>query len=660
MYIKNIKIKNYRNFKDFGMSFQDGLNVIIGANNAGKTNLLRAIELISELEIKVDDFNKNDLLVNYNNKYKTEAPKIEIEYQIYHEIDEEDTDDESILKLIPFLGLDKIEEHKSSQGSSTKYSIVANITMRYSIDPKHIDKYKDNIKDADSIVKYIDALNVTQKYYLWEFTNGITTESAEKKGVTDIFRIDFIEAERNVNAVYRETRKTIEEFIKSDDNTSALQLMKEAISDAMKTNIDSVLSQIDNIVAKENNEIGLEKGNVAITQNVRPTASISEFYIIDVKDTKTDFVVPLSHNGVGYNNLINMYMLIKLVEMRKEKDSRILCLEEPEAHLHPAMQYKLFSYLKRINDENKLNQQIFVSTHSSNITAVAGFDNMHIIDYNRDKHEVVSIDLKDQFKAAPVAKNHMMKFLDVTRSDMLFASRVILVEGIAEKLLLPKFMEKLGCPYEDEHISIVEIGGKHFDHFLKVFANNQIDTKVLCVTDKDYKTIDEELDSIPEYLNFEPEHVKKLNETYEKNSNIKIKYQTTYGRTFEDEMFLANCDKDSCMNGCKLLRIALSETLHSFIDDNCLSFENWKLNEEKIDGRSKKKIQKILKLFDKAISRTPAEKEKYEKLFFANLFLSYAKDKKGDVALQILTDENLIKSIVVPEYIKEGLKWLMK
>lgn len=69
------------------------------------------------------------------------------------------------------------------------------------------------------------------------------------------------------------------------------------------------------------------------------------------------------------------------------------------------------------------------------------------------------------------AKEHLAKFLDVTRSDMLFADKVILVEGIAEKLLLPEFMEKCGCAYEDEHISIVEIGGKHFEHFVKNFCS---------------------------------------------------------------------------------------------------------------------------------------------------------------------------------------------
>lgn len=60
---------------------------------------------------------------------------------------------------------------------------------------------------------------------------------------------------------------------------------------------------------------------------------------------------------------------------------------------------------------------------------------------------------------------------------MLFADKVILVEGIAERLLLPYFMEKCGYAYEDEHVSIVEIGGKHFEHFVELFNGNALKRK---------------------------------------------------------------------------------------------------------------------------------------------------------------------------------------
>lgn len=69
MYISKIHIQNYRNFDDFTMEFHKGLNVIIGANNSGKTGLLHAINLLdSPSDISVNDFNKN-LLLQYPNMF---------------------------------------------------------------------------------------------------------------------------------------------------------------------------------------------------------------------------------------------------------------------------------------------------------------------------------------------------------------------------------------------------------------------------------------------------------------------------------------------------------------------------------------------------------------------------------------------------------------
>lgn len=444
MYINSIKIKNYRNYEDFHMKFKEGLNVIIGANNAGKTNLLNAINLLKNLNIEIDDFNKNDLLKKYQNDYKKEAPSIQIEYEIFHEISEDDENDESIIKLLPFLGLDKINDVRNSQGDTSKYLIVANINLKYELNKKYLKAYCDLVKNVNDLNEYLNCLELMQKHYEWNICNGMDDSYIDKKNISNIFKIDYIEAERNTNNVYSETKNEINKYIKEEENMKTVKDLANIVSEKMEEAVKEVLQKIDKVVNEdEKNEIGLKDGNVSIKQGIKYKPDISSGYQIDVRDTTLEYIIPLSHNGVGYNNLINIYMLLKLVELRPGQDFRILCLEEPEAHLHPAMQYKLFKYIKKIDDENKLNQQIFVTTHSSNITSVAGIENMYMIDYNRESNKIVNISLLEQLKNKEDSRKHIMKFLDVTKSDILFAKKVVLVEGLAEKLLLPKFMEKL-------------------------------------------------------------------------------------------------------------------------------------------------------------------------------------------------------------------------
>ena len=545
MYISHIKIINYRNFHEFCMNFHDGLNVIVGANNAGKTGLLKAINLLSEPgQISVEDFNKNDLQINYNSKYQKYSPEIIIEYHIKHDISEDDTTDESIIKLLSFISMDEIVSSKNNGDDPTKYTLSACVKAKYSLDPKHFSEYLQAISTSTTFEEFYVTFTICQKYYTWTYTNGISEMPVEAKEATKIFQVDYIEAERNSDAVYSETKREIERFLKSDpEGAIKLQTIQQELSKKMKEAIDPVLGKIAGLVENEKNDIGLTKGNVAISQDLRPSTTISGAYVIDVKDTKSGYTVPLSHNGLGYNNLINMYMLVKLGEIQKGKDFRILCLEEPEAHLHPAMQYKLFKFLKKLDEEDNLNQQIFVTTHSPNITAVAGLNNMYMLAYDRENSpaDCRQQSLKKQFENDELAKKHMMKFLDVTRSDMLFADKVILVEGIAEKLLLPKFLEKCRFPYEDEHVSIVEVGGKNFAYFVRAFANNSVRKKVLCITDGDFVwELGISAKTLAEYKIHVPTHVSKLNLTFTGVTNVRTVIQKSYGSTFEDDLFMCN------------------------------------------------------------------------------------------------------------------------
>lgn len=643
------------------MDFHDGLNVIVGANNSGKTGLLKAINLLSEPnQISIEDFNKNDLQSNFNSKYKEISPEIVIEYHIKHDISEDDTTDESIIKLMSFIGIDEIVANKNAGDDPTQYTLSACVKAKYALDSKRITEYLQAVAKSTTFEDFYSAFSICQKYYGWTYTNGVSQTLVDAKEATNIFRVDFIEAERNSEAVYSETKREIEHFLKSDpEGLLKLQTIQQELSQKMKEAIEPVLGKIAGLVEHEKNDIGLSKGNVAISQDLRPSTSISGAYVIDVKDTKSGYVVPLSHNGLGYNNLINMYMLVKLVEIQKGRDFRILCLEEPEAHLHPAMQYKLFKFLKKLDEEMKLNQQIFVTTHSSNITAVAGLDNMYMLAYDRENSiaDCRQQSLKKQFENDGSAKKHMMKFLDVTRSDMLFADKVILVEGIAEKLLLPKFLEKCHFPYEDEHISIVEIGGKNFAYFVRAFANNPVKKKVLCITDRDFSwQLGASAKSLADYTAYTPMHVVSLKELFEDSINVRTVIQKSYGSTFEDDLFMCNIENSSVAKS--LLKIALSESLYKFIDKNGICFTDWDIKRTEIPTKSQQKIFKILDSVKDSIKLYSKDASVYESLFFAKLFYKYAEKKKGDVALNILVDEELMSKLKVPTYIKEGIEWL--
>ena len=458
MYISKIHIQNYRNYSDFTMNFHKGLNVIIGSNNSGKTGLLYAINLLySPSSISVDDFNKNNLL-KYDELYVENAPEIVIEYYISHRIAEDDTNDESIIRLLPFLGIKEFEENRTEKDGKVEYNIAAKIRAVFSLDVKYLDDYKKELKSVTNFDEYFMMLNrFVEKHYSWSYTNGITETKADQKAATSVFDIRLIEAERTSEEVRKGTKREIDAVTKDSEHAAELDALKKSVSEDLKKILSDSITKLSDLFEKEDNEIGLKKGNVSIFSDVKAKLSVSDAYVTEVKDTRSGFVVPLNHNGLGYNNLINIYMLIKLTEVQKGRDFKILCLEEPEAHLHPAMQYKLFKYLKNLDKKNELNQQIFVTTHSSNISAVAGIDNMFMLSYERGEEgsDCHQQSLEEQFKDSygktekNEAKQHLSKFLDVTRSDMLFADKVILAgDPLRVKYIAENYLEDAIC-YND-------------------------------------------------------------------------------------------------------------------------------------------------------------------------------------------------------------------
>ena len=162
-----------------------------------------------------------------------------------------------------------------------------------------------------------------------------------------------------------------------------------------------------------------------------------------------------------------------------DKEFSILLVEEPEAHLHPQLLDLLFNFFKKSDSQSKI--QIIMTSHSPSLVAKTDIDSLHIM---HDVDELTKITSLKQIKFNNVEgknkeqKDDLKRYLDVTKSQLFFAKRVVFVEGISEALLLSEFAKVLGKPFDKYAVEIVNINGVAFEPFAKLFTNNNNKTNI--------------------------------------------------------------------------------------------------------------------------------------------------------------------------------------
>jgi putative ATP-dependent endonuclease of OLD family len=192
----------------------------------------------------------------------------------------------------------------------------------------------------------------------------------------------------------------------------------------------------------------------------------------------------MDQNGLGFNNLLYMAVLLAAIaDGAAEEDPhlRVMLIEEPEAHLHPQLQDLLMRF---IEEEASERTQVIVTSHSPNFASSAKVDRLAVMSRPAGGRAPVAR-LPARFGLEPEQLAFLHRFLDVTKASLFFARGVILVEGIAEQLLLPQFAHRLGKDLPPGGVSVINIGGVAFPPFSDLFGQGRLPCRLAVVSDSD-------------------------------------------------------------------------------------------------------------------------------------------------------------------------------
>ena len=194
-----------------------------------------------------------------------------------------------------------------------------------------------------------------------------------------------------------------------------------------------------------------------------------------------------SSNGLGLNNILYVSILIEYFHKRlaqQKSAGQIVLFEEPEAHLHPQLQLTLFKAL------SALPFQSILTTHSTHITAQADLMS-YVVLTQTEEPAIASSVPADNEELDEHDISDLERYLDATKSNLLYARKVMLVEGPAELFLIPALVKQVkGIDLAREGVSVIPIYGVHFDVYARLFSENGLPKKCAIVTDGDLKPSD--------------------------------------------------------------------------------------------------------------------------------------------------------------------------
>lgn len=654
MKITNIKIENFRLLDNIKINLEDITTAVVGKNNSGKTSFSEIFNIfMNSRKFVFEDFSINShqkfydsffIFTQINDENKEEKileliesiPKIKLLLNVTY------SEDDTWTNIKPFI-------------SSLEDNNAIKIIFEYS--PKNTEKFLQTIKNAidknsSNLLDEIKIIFFSQyKTIIKPYSESENMDEVDFSDVEKLLQCHFIEAQRDLEDSKSSNTKLSSIFqkeydhkTKNEDNSSeelievtgtANKEIEEKLNKFFEDFVDSFkefgFPGIDNEKLELQSNIVVEnlfKNNVRLVYN------------------HDDNILPEKYNGLGYKNLI--YIISKILSFEilhqdKKSDLNLLFIEEPEAHMHPQMQRVFIENITNFLRKKNFNVQVIITTHSSHILANAKFESIRYFSKNTYSSTVKDLKKFSNELSEPQTLKFLKQYLTLDKSELFFADKAILFEGVVERLMMPIFINKMDSKNRtklaEQYISYIEVGGRYMNKFKELLKFLEIET--LIITD---------IDSVEK---------KEI-------TNKKGKQQITYSKCEIIDSSELNTSNECLKNWLprkEKIQDLLNANNDEKIDDKIRVAYQTKLEEEDLKcGRSFEeafildnlkyvldKKEQLLSIKNKLSPYSTIEEIKQNSYDIAKSI------KKTDFAFDLLSNQD---DFDVPRYIREGLIWL--